>query len=43
MKRREFVKLMGSLSFTGLGAGTRGAMVDAQRVPRRPLARLAWR
>ncbi len=37
MKRREFVKVMGALPLTGLGAGTRGAIVDAQRVPRRPL------
>ena len=37
MKRREFVKAMGALSVAGLGLEARGAMDDAQRVPRRAL------
>src|SRR5215472_15385799 len=39
MKRREFVKAVGALSVAGLGLDARGAIDDAQRVPRRPLGR----
>ena len=39
MRRREFVKAVGALSVAGLGLDARGAIDDAQRVPRRPLGR----
>jgi len=37
MKRREFFKVMGTLSVAGLGLDARGAIGDAKRVHRRPL------
>jgi uncharacterized protein len=39
MKRREFCKVMGTLSVAGLGLDARGAIGIAKRVPRRPLGR----
>ena len=43
MKRREFVKVMGALSLTGLGSGAGVLWSTPSEYPRRPLARLAWR
>ncbi len=37
MKRREFCKVMGTLSVTGLGFDALGAIADVKRVPRRTL------
>ena len=39
MKRREFVKAMGTLTVARLGYNARVAAGDAKRVPRRPLGK----
>src|SRR5690349_16408656 len=39
MKRREFVKAIGTLTVAGLGMDARAAIAEANRMPRRPLGK----